>query len=388
MVRLSAIGVGLAFAAASFVARAQEPAAASTPSAIAPAPPATAQRPLPVEPALHHVPVTTAAERVALHVPATIDRPDLVRRAVLVYRYGDRVEEVPFERSASDAKPYVAVVPSDRVERPSIAYAIEIERTDGQRVAVFASRDDMQPVEVVGDFVDAREEALLARLQGRRFVVEGSGEYASFGSTAARVCPGPCAPSGGQPLMNQNFLDNYWRVEGGVTYHLLRTVSEIGIRGGMYRGTSVVPNVIDSSQFNVGLNYGAPWIRLRASDWLHLEAETLTSITEVGFSLGGGAAALIGDAYGSHLTLGFESISVFGSRGYSRFDIVANDRLRVAPIVEVTDMPHASKTGVRLLMDVGFDLRGGWLLTVRGGYQARVFDGGGPTAGGGLSYAF
>jgi hypothetical protein len=226
-------------------------------------------------------------------------------------------------------------------------------------------------------------------LQGRRFVLDGGGEYVSFGSTSARVCPGPCSSTPAtQPPVNRDILDSYWRLEGGVTYHLLRTVSEIGIRGGMIRGSSVVPNVTDASQFNVGLNYGAPWIRLRAADWLHLEGETLTSITEVGFSLGGGAAVLLGDAYGSHLTIGFESIQVFGTRGYSRFDIVANDRLRVAPIVEVTSMPHAASTGVRLLMDVGFDLRGGWLLTAHGGYQARVFDGGGPAGGAGIAYAF
>jgi hypothetical protein len=39
-------------------------------------------------------------------------------------------------------------------------------------------------------------------------------------------------------------------------------------------------------------------------------------------------------------------------------------------------------------MEMGVDLRGGWLLTVRGGYQARVFDSGGPAAGAGLTYAF
>jgi hypothetical protein len=312
-----------------------------------------------------------------------------VRRAVLVYTQGDRVEEVPFERSAGDALPYVAVVPADRVVRPSISYAIEIEQTDGQRVPVFASRDDMQPVQVVGDEVDAREEALLARLHGRRFVLETGGEYASFGPSTAQVCSGACAPAGApQTTVPRNVLDNYWHLDFGVTYRLLRTVSEIGIRGGLYRGTSVVPNVTDASQFNVGLNYGAAWIRVRASDWLHLEAETLSSITEVGFSLGGGGSVLVGDEYGSHLTVGVESVQVFGTRGFSRFDIVANDRLHLAPIVEVTNMPHADSAGVRLLMEVGYDLGGGWLLTVRGGYQARVFDSGGPAAGAGVAYAF
>jgi hypothetical protein len=390
MVKVVAVAAGLLVGAVSLGARAQTaPQPNAVPPALAPAPPASAPRPLPAQPALHHVPVTTAAERAPLHVAAAIDRPDLVRRAVLVYAQGDHVEEVPFERSAGDALPYVAVVPADRVVRPRIAYAIEIEQTDGQRVPVFASRADMQPVQVVGDEVDAREEALLARLQGRRFVLDTGGEWASFGPSTAKVCPGACAPAGAtQTTVPRSILDNYWHLDVGVTYRLLRTVSEIGIRGGMVRGTSVVPNVTDPSQFNVGLNYGAAWIRIRATDWLHLEAETLSSITEVGFSLGGGGSVLVGDEYASHLTVGLESVQVFGTRGFSRFDIVANDRLRLAPIVEVTDMPHAASAGVRLLMEVGYDLQGGWLVTVRGGYQARIFDSGGPAAGAGLAYAF
>jgi hypothetical protein len=349
---------------------------------IAPAPPASAPRPLPEAPALHHVPSTTTTEHQPFVVSANIERPDLVGRALLVYSHEGRLGEVPFKRSGKDSTPYVAVVPAEEVTRPSIAYAIEIERTDGERVPVFASRQDMQPVEVVGDFVDAREESLLARLEGRRFVLESSGEYASFGVTPAQV-----NGANGQ-LTTRNVNDSFWHAEASFTYRLLRTVSEFGLRGGVYRGTSVVPGVTDPSQFDVGLNYGAPFVRLRATDWLHFEGEFLTSVTEVGFSLGGGGAVLIGDAYGSHLTLGGESISVFGSRGYSRFDVVALRWLRFAPTVEVTTMPHASDAGVRLLLDTGFVVAPGCIVTLHGGYQARSFDSGGIAAGGGLAYAF
>jgi hypothetical protein len=382
---LRALASGLTAALASSLAPALAFAqSAASAASLAPAPPASAPRPLPAEPALYHVPLTTAAEREPFVVAATIDRPDLVHRAVLVVQHGGRIDEVPFQRSAMADTPYVAVVPAESVARPSIAYAIELERTDGQRVAVFASRADMQPVEVVGNEVDAGEEALVARLQGRRFVVETNGEYASFGPT---TCASACAPASTLQPAAQTVNDAFWHVEAGFTYHLLRLVSEFGIRGGVYRGTSLVPGVTDPGRFNVGLNYGAPWVRLRATDWLHLEGEFLTSITEVGFSLGGGGAVLLGDEYGSHLTLGVEGADVFGTRGYSRFDLSVNRWLRVAPILEVTNQPHASGAGVRLLTDVGVSF-GGWLATLRGGYQARTFDSGGPAVGGGLSYAF
>jgi hypothetical protein len=138
----------------------------------------------------------------------------------------------------------------------------------------------------------------------------------------------------------------------------------------------------------VGLNYGAPTVKIRVNDIVHLEGTFLTSITEVGFSVGCGGAIHIGDLYGSKLTLGFESIQVFGSRIYSRMDITAGRRVTVSPIIEVTNMPHASDFGVRLLGEVTADLGQGFSLAARGGYQSRLFTEGGPAAGGTLGYAF
>jgi len=165
-------------------------------------------------------------------------------------------------------------------------------------------------------------------------------------------------------------------------------VSEFGIRAGVVRGESLVPGETDPSKYKVGLNYGAPRVRVRAADWLHIEGELLTSVTEVGFSVGGGGALLLGDAYGSKMVLGFETIQVFGTRGYTRLDLVATKRLMLSPTIEVTNMPHADHGGVRLLGDATVDLGKGFSASVRGGYQARSFDRGGPSAGGGLAYAF
>ena len=387
-------GVALALASP---ARADAPASVPPPAtptstpATAPAPPPVrvlyqaparpAQAAPPTEPALHHIPLSTAREHQPLAISATLDRPDLVRRATLVYRHGSQISEVAFARSTSLAAPYVAVIPAEHVVRPSLAYALEIERADGTRAPVFATRDAMQTVEVVGDTTDAREEALLARLHGRRFVTSVTGEYASFGTVSGQVCP----TSG---CSTTSLTDSFYHVEGSFTYRLLRTVSEFGVRVGVYRGTSFVPNATDPSQFNVGLNYGAPWVRIRATDWLHFEGEFLASVTEVGFSVGGGGSVILGDAYGSNLTLGFESIEVFGTRGFTRFDVQALRWLKIAPIVEVTTMPHASTAGVRLLTDLTFDLGHGFGLTARGGYQARSFASGGPSAGGAVTYAF
>jgi hypothetical protein len=314
-----------------------------------------------------------------LQVEASLDHPQLVRRAVLLYSaQGKPLVEVPFQRAA--AGPYVAVVPEAEVRAPGLAYCIEIELLDGTRMAVFASRDDLHEVAVASDIADSRERALLARLHDRRSVVTTSGEFVYFGKTNA---PGTTSTT-----PTQSIADQYYRVEAGYTYRLLGRVAEFGIRAGVVRGRSVVPDETNPSKYDVGLNYGAPTVRFRALDWLHFEGEFLTSVTEVGFSVGGGAAVLIGDPYGGKLTLGFESIETFGTRAYSRFDIVALSQLTLAPIIEITSMPHSSKTGVRLLTEARLDLASGLSLGLRAGYQARDSASGGASAGATIAYAF
>lgn len=336
-----------------------------------------------VIPALHHAPQVTARAAEDITIGAVVDRPDRVKRALLVFTGGGTHGEVEFARSSQGELGYVAIIPATAV-RGDLAYSIELETTTGEQLPVFATRAAPHHVIVLDSIEDRREAALLARLHGRRSVVQSSAEYASFGSTTATV-PGATAQA---PPQTRTVADMFYRIEGSYTYRLLGTVSEFGIRAGIVRGQSLVRGETDPSKYEVGLNYGAPRIRVRAQDWLHFDGELLTSVTEVGFAVGGGGAVLLGDPYGSKLTLGLEGIQVFGARGYSRLDLVANSWLVVAPMIEVTTMPHADVAGVRLLGEAGIDLGAGLRLDVRAGYQARRFDQGGPTAGGGLAYAF
>jgi hypothetical protein len=353
----------------------------ASPTDTAPPPAAQSAAAAPTAARLHHVPISVTREHQPLSISATLERPDLISRAVLVYRSQGVTREVDFARSGSDSTPYVAVIPGEHVVRPGIEYAVEIVHVDGSRSDVFATRSQMQAIEVIGDYMDVRQEALLARLHGRRFIVEAGGQYASFGPT-------PVTISNGNKATTSTVSDSFYQVEGAFTYRLLSTISEFGLRVGVLRGSSSVPGATDASQLNVGLNYGAPWLRLRATDWLHFEGELLTSVTQVGFSVGGGGAVLLGDPYTSYLTVGFESIQTFGTRGYARFQAQTLAWMTVAPMIEVTTMPNADSAGVRLLMDLGFDLSRGFLLTLRGGYQARSFASGGPAVGASLGYAF
>jgi len=336
----------------------------------------SAQTPPSAEPSLHHAPVSVAKAGEQLSILAGIDHPEMVRSAFVVYRIGaaSDVHEVRFLRAAQG--PYVAIIPEADVRSPSIAYTVELEPLTGGRKTVFASRDEMQEVEVPGDLEDARERAAAARLDNRRSVVSSTTEYVAFGKRSVE---------GGREV-----ADRYWRVEASYTYRPLRTVAEFGIRAGVVRAPN--PSA-DLTKPDLGLNYGAPSIRVRLADICHVEGEFLTSVTASGFAVGSGGAVLIGDPYGSKLTLGFESIQGFGSRVYSRVDIAARPNLVISPIVEVTDMVELTETGqnkfgVRLLTEGRFALGSGFSLSALAGYQARVAASGGPTVGLSGSYAF
>jgi hypothetical protein len=347
-------------------------------------------------PRAHHAPISSAKAHEDLHISVTLDHPEQIRSAGVVFGSPEALKFVPLLRGEGRDEAYLAVIPGADVTAPGFGYAIEIERTDGVRVAAFASRTDLQPVLVIEDHMDVRERAAFKRLgsRTRRSVVSTSAEYVRFGTTTGStpLCPvGQTCPPG--QLATPSVADQFWRVETGYTYRPLRTVAEFGIKIGVLRGTSLVPlQVLDTSKYSIGANYVEPWIRFRIFDIWHVELAALTSVTEVGFSVGGGAAVLIGDPYGTRLTLGVEEIgfgqTYFGSRFYSKVDILIVEGVTVAPVVEVTDMPHADSFGVRLLADASISLPRGFGLGLRGGYQARRSTSGGPGFGGTVWYSF
>ncbi len=339
-------------------------------------------------PRLHHSPLTSVAAREPLFVTASIEHPELVKRALFIYatEQAPAPREVEFRRGGTA---YVAQVPAEQLGPRWLEYWLELELLDGTRQVVFASRKNPHRVAVPEEIVDARERALYQRLGGRRSVFSASADYVDFGTSHAQT-----ADAQGN-IVGHDVRDHYFRLEGGYTYRPLRFVTEFSLRAGVVRGKSPVPfdstgtgAAKPSDPFAVGLNYGAPSVRLRLADICHVEGEFLTSVTEKGFSLGAGAAVLIGDPYGGKLTLGFESIKTFGTRFWSRMDIPASSRLMFSPIIEIADTPHANKFGVRLLGELGVDLGAGFSVAARGGYQARLFTEGGASGGGTVSYSF
>jgi hypothetical protein len=359
--------------------------------------PAPSESPAPSEPgalpSLHHAPIASAPAGEPLTVRAIIDAPHLVKTALVVYRAKGRWYSLKLLR-AEDG--YAGTIPAEHVQPPGLAYAIEMEDAAGARGPVFATRADPQPVIVRDDPTDVRERWLLDRLGGRRSVVSAGVELVRFGTTTG--APKRCGA--GQEDCTEGRLhtprvdDQYIRAEASYTYRPLRTVSEFGFRLGVVRGESLVDlPVYEAKRYDVGLNFAGANVRFRLASILHADLELMGSVTEIGFSTGAGAAVVLGDPFGTKFTVGWQTVgftrdTYFGTRFYTRLDLKATERITVAPNIEITDMPHAERFGVRLLADGGFVLGGGFTLWVRGGYQARISRSGGPTVGTTLQFAF
>jgi hypothetical protein len=336
-----------------------------------------------VDARVHHVAPSSATAHEALRIQADIEDPHLAKEIVLAYRVDDGAfKTVPFLLANEH---WIAEIPAEDMLAPSVSYTIEVVRHDGTRTSVFATREAPFRIGVAEDLTDTREGAWLNRVGGKRSEVTASADYVSFGNTD-RTSTLPSTTPGGTPVTTTSAVrDAYFRTEARYTYRPLIAVIDFGVRIGIVRGNS--PRPIPETE-SVGLNYGAAHGTFAIIDGLAVTVEALTSVTEVGFSGGGGVHVHIGDYFGEKLVIGVESIKTFGTRGYVRLDLARNDAWRVSPMIEVTDMPHAQHTGLRLIVEAAGKLGAGFALVGRVSYQARDFHSGGPGAGLGLSYSF
>jgi hypothetical protein len=332
---------------------------------------------------VHHAAPSSATAHEPLRIQADVEDPHLAKQIEVAYRVGDGdFKTVPLLLANEH---WIAEIPADDMLAPSVSYTIEIVRHDGSRASAFATRAAPFRIGVAEDLTDTREGAWLNRVGGKRSEVTASADYVSFGNTD-RTSTLPSTTPGGTPQTTTTPVsDAYFRTEARYTYRPLIAVIDFGVRIGIVRGNS--PRPINETE-SVGLNYGAAHGTFAIIDGLAVTVEALTSVTEVGFSGGGGVHVHIGDYFGEKLVIGVESIKTFGTRGYVRLDLARHDAWRVSPMIEVTDMPHAQHAGLRLIVEAAGKLGAGFSLVGRASYQARDFHSGGPGAGLGLSYSF
>jgi hypothetical protein len=90
-----------------------DPAPAVGVAPAAASPPAATERA--ATPALHHAPQVTARGSEDITIGAVVDRPDRMKRALLVFAGGGTHGEVEFARSSEGELGYVAIIPATAV---------------------------------------------------------------------------------------------------------------------------------------------------------------------------------------------------------------------------------------------------------------------------------
>ena len=109
--------------------------ASAAPVAAASAAAPTVAPPAPASPRVHHAPVMIAKEGERLELRVTVEHPELLRYVGAIYQPAKgELRAVPFLRGEGGS--YVAIIPGEDVAAPGLGYTIEVEQSDGRRLAV------------------------------------------------------------------------------------------------------------------------------------------------------------------------------------------------------------------------------------------------------------
>jgi hypothetical protein len=246
-------------------------------------------------------------------------------------------------------------------ETPGLDYYI-----DAGGEPVFATAQWPQTIPVHLDEDASRRARDVLRSSARRYRMESSGEWVSFGQRASSAMTVP---------------DNYYRIDADLAYRLWSYPLE-EIRVGYTR----ITNTDTSLGFKVG---GWAELGLAPIEGVRFDLRAVVMAAKDGFAVGGRAEGRLGDREGSHVALGVEYYGDVGSDGYFRLGWATVPGLPMSATVEITDLPAStSPTGVRFYYDVARELGYGVRVGVRVGYAARTEDVAGICGGGGASWNF
>ena len=302
---------------------------------------------------------------------------------------GSAWQSFRFQRS-SDTQ-YVAVIPAEVVQAPSLDYFI-VGTSEQGTWAHFASEAEPHRVYIYKDSDVAVREQELDRFHGRRAQIQLSAELIDFGT---------------RDIVDRNtgqthaVKDSYYRIDTSVTYRLMRYPLR-ALRFGYTRLIGTTPttargdgacngeSAANPCDLSAGFRAGG-WVETqwRLGTLLNLDTRALIQATPTGFGLGGRGELRFGDDIGSHFALGVESITEVGTTSYVRLGWGTVPHFPMAATIELSDYPSKHRdTGVRLLYDVAYDVGNGLRVGVRVGYQARDEGIGGLATGANVSFDF
>lgn len=330
----------------------------------------------PAGPHIQHVPENELIAG-ATRLRFSVQRPDLVQAVIVFVRAAGAAQAREFA-ALRVGDGYAVLLPAEVVQPPGFAYWV-VARVSGQLREVFASAEDAHAVAVRYSDAYLAEQRRLTQRGGHRSRAEVSAEWVDFGHRRLSA-DGPRTP------------DRFYRVRAGYSHAFLSTVEEIALHVVRVRGESgelLTEGGRESVQrVRPGTDYGQAAITLLAFEGVRLQGSFILGASQEGFEYGAGGALIFGNPYGLHLAMTSEGISTLGITAGMRMGFLIAAGVPMGAGVEVSNFPVGEDTGVRLVCDLGYELGGGSLIALRGGFQGRTSVTGGPTLGGSFRYAF
>ncbi len=280
-------------------------------------------------------------------------------------------------------------LPGARVVGQQLQYFIEATDADGRTTALIGSADEPRSVEIHSipkPKPPTRPEATVSVWT----------DYADYNR------------------MRGN--DVVWQTEG---YAGMR-FGDVGIRAlrsgfGVFRGVGGSLEELDElnkSARRVGLSYGYLEGEYAVTDFTAIIARGVVGLRDDGVTTGAQAMLRLGSDRKTNLTIGGEVLGGIGLRGITQLELRIFERLPIIVRTEVTNQPAGTtasvedvdpdqpdalptdtslsrgEVGARAIIQVGYEVWPGLVVSGRGSYQGRTIKHAGPGFGGAVTYTW
>jgi hypothetical protein len=260
---------------------------------------------------------------------------------------------------------WMAALPGDAIEDPSMDYFVEGVKQDGTVMPVVGTATSPRQVDV-----DARP--LSGKREGTLATLSLSSEIASFNVKKAN--------------------DWVFQTEGAFGWRL----EDIGIRAvrsgfGVLRGKGGSLDELEKlhrDPRDVGLTYGWLEAEIGIAHRFSLIGRPILGLREGGMTGGAQGFFRIGNDLETNLLVGGEALGTVGLRGVVQLEWKTIPRVPILLRSEVTNQPAGvgGDIGARVIGQVGYEVVKNLAISARGSYQGRTINHAGPGAGAGVSY--
>ena len=346
---------------------------------------AAATPPDPAEVTVDHLPVAEVPAGQPIVLTAKVQNGHLLAAFELHWRpRGGSWSVVPFGKEPEGG--YAAVIEAKDALPPSIDYYLTSRELAQPELNRFGSAALPHPVLVHSDVEDLERQARLTWHKGHTSSAQVVADYVDFGT-------------------HGGLNDRYYQVEASYQYLLLGFVQHIKLGIGTLRGDVPPPLAPGRATGgepgrHTGLDYGNGELAFNPGGQIGLTGRMILGADELGFATGFAGMMRIGRETFAHVELGGQFIQRFGYDAVLRLAWDTVPRWPIGFAVHVTNTPSApvrpgstpdnpltdggAPTGIRALLDAGFEATPNLTVLLKGGYQARFSTAGAISLGAGL----